>query len=42
VFKGVLMAHLGVSGSALVTRVFPGSGNAKPAGNLVAATQAVG
>lgn len=41
VFKGVLMAHLGVSESALETRVFPGSGKAMPSENLVSGTHAV-
>ena len=41
VFKGVLMAHLALSESALETRVFPGSGNAKPAENLVSGAHPV-
>ncbi|MGH8234071.1 MAG: DUF1501 domain-containing protein [Rhodanobacteraceae bacterium] len=35
VFKGVLMAHLGVPESLLESRVFPGSSAATPLGNLV-------
>jgi uncharacterized protein (DUF1501 family) len=41
VFKGVLMAHLGVSEAALETHVFPDSGKARPAGDLVTETRAV-
>ncbi|MEO6968708.1 MAG: DUF1501 domain-containing protein [Rhodanobacteraceae bacterium] len=40
VFKGVLAAHLGVSESALETRVFPGSGKVAPAENLVGRARA--
>jgi len=35
VFKGVLMAHLGVSESTLESRVFPDSGKAQPVTDLV-------
>ena len=35
VFKGVLMAHLGLSESALESKVFPDSGKAKPVERLV-------
>nr|MDQ2972258.1 hypothetical protein [Pseudomonadota bacterium] len=40
VFKGVLAAHLGVSETALETRVFPDSGKVMPAENLVAIARA--
>jgi uncharacterized protein (DUF1501 family) len=40
VFKGVLAAHLGVSESALESRVFPGSANADPMTGLVATARA--
>ncbi len=41
VFKGVLMAHLGVPESALETRVFPDSGKAQPVEGLVQTRAAV-
>jgi uncharacterized protein (DUF1501 family) len=41
VFKGVLMAHLGVPESALETRVFPDSGKAQPVEGLVQTARAV-
>ncbi|MGH8191487.1 MAG: DUF1501 domain-containing protein [Rhodanobacteraceae bacterium] len=41
VFKGVLAAHLGVSGSALESRVFPASEEAKPVEGLVKSSAAV-
>lgn len=40
VFKGVLATHLGISESALETRVFPGSNKVMPAENLVADVRA--
>ena len=41
VFKGVLAAHLGISGSLLESRVFPGSAAVDPLENLVVSTRAV-
>lgn len=42
VFKGVLMAHLGVSESLSESRIFPGSETVEPLGNLVAPARAAG
>jgi len=42
VFKGVLASHLGVMESALETKVFPGSGKAKPTEDLIARTRVAG
>lgn len=42
VFKRVLASHLGVVESALETKVFPGSGKAKPTENLIARTRVTG
>lgn len=41
VFKGVLAAHLGLSESALASRVFPGSGSVMPLDGLVRNARAV-
>ncbi|MER3546541.1 MAG: hypothetical protein C4338_02640 [Rhodanobacteraceae bacterium] len=41
VFKGVLATHLGVSESALETRVFPGSGSVRPVEGLTQIARAV-
>lgn len=40
VFKGVLAAHLGVPGSLLESRVFPGSAAAEPIEGLLSTARA--